>query len=214
MGVIHLRRGDNLSACGITVSLVTIEAGAVTCKSCLKQIEIANRPPAPIAKASEIPPEPRSFFTTVAGVTHKTIEGADRQKIIERCVPGDELTLFREPGNRHDRGAIAILRSNGEHLGYIPAHVSRRGDPTGMAEQMDAGVDYRCRIAEITGGRGGKSYGVNIEVTDGAFPDSATAVADPARQSPPKNSGSGSTWLWLVVLLLGLAILALLVAKS
>jgi len=103
----------------------------------------------------------RSFFTTVAGVTH---EG--RQKIIARCVVGEALSLLRDPDNRFDRGAIRVLRLNGEQIGFIPAHVSRGGDSSGLASQMDRGGKYWCRIKDLTGGAG-MSLGVNSEIIEG-----------------------------------------------
>jgi len=103
----------------------------------------------------------RSFFTTVAGVTH---EG--RQKIIARCAVGETLSLARDPDNRFDRGAIKVLRLNGEQIGFIPAHVSRGGDSSGLASQMDRGGKYGCRIKNLTGGSG-TSLGVNIEIIEG-----------------------------------------------
>jgi hypothetical protein len=104
---------------------------------------------------------PRSFFTKVAGVTH---EG--RQRIIARCSVGERLILVREPDHRYDKGAIRVLRLNGEDLGFIPADVSRGGDSSGLAWRMDRGDRYQCRISDLTGG-GDKYLGVNIEITEG-----------------------------------------------
>jgi len=102
--------------------------------------------------ASADPYTPGSFFTTVAGVSH---EG--RQRIVKRCSIGERLILVPDPNNRFDKGAIKVMRSNGEQLGFIPAHVSRGGDSSGLAFQMDHwGTEYRCRIKDITGGGPGK----------------------------------------------------------
>jgi len=101
-------------------------------------------------RAVEMPPEmlrqSRSFFTKVAGVT---FEG--RQRIISRCSKGDELILLRDPNDRFDKGAIRVLRLYGQQLGFVPADVSRCGDPSGLASQMDRGSEYSCRIANLTG---------------------------------------------------------------
>lgn len=106
------------------------------------------------------PSRPRSFFTTVAGVT---FEG--RQQLVARCSVGESLILVRDPTNPVDKGAIKLMRLTGEQLGYIPAHVSRDGDPSGLTSRMDRGDKYHCRISSLTGGRG-KSLGVNIEITE------------------------------------------------
>lgn len=108
----------------------------------------------------EQPPKPRSFFTTVAGVT---FEG--RQRIVARCSVGERLILVRDPNNRHDMGAIKVMRLNGEQLGFVPAHVSRGRDSSGLAYRMDRGDKYECRISALTGG-GRMSLGVNIEIAD------------------------------------------------
>lgn len=105
---------------------------------------------------------PRRFFTKIAGVT---FEG--RQQIIARCSAGEKLRLVRDPSNPFDKGAIKVVRLNGEQLGFIPAHVSRGGDSSGLAFQLDRGHEYQCRIKDVTGGGAGLSLGVNIEITEG-----------------------------------------------
>jgi hypothetical protein len=112
----------------------------------------------------------RSFFTKVAGVT---FEG--RQRIVARCSVGERLVLVRDPENRFDKGAIMVMRLNGEQLGFIPAHVSRNGDSSGLAVRMDRGETYQCRISDLTGGSG-KTLGVNIEITEGEFDAAETPV--------------------------------------
>jgi hypothetical protein len=102
----------------------------------------------------------RPFLTKVAGVT---FEG--RQRIIARCSDGERLKLVREPDNRYDKGAIKVMRLNGQQLGYIPQDVSRSGGG-GLADQMDRGTEYQCRISNITGGDE-RNLGVNSEITEG-----------------------------------------------
>jgi hypothetical protein len=115
-------------------------------------------------RAVECSPEassvPRSFFTKVAGVT---FEG--RQRIIGRCSVGERLRLVRDPTDRYDKGAIKVIRLNGEQLGFVPAHVSRGDDPSGLALRMDRGDKYQCRIKDLTGG-GEQNLGVNIEIAE------------------------------------------------
>ena len=118
-----------------------------------------DQPAITVPKPPVTPYTPRSFFTTVAGVSH---EG--RQRIVARCSVGENLKLIRDPTNRFDKGAIKVMRLNGEQLGFIPAHVSRGGESSGLAFQMDKGSEYRCRIKNITGGGQGESLGVNIEI--------------------------------------------------
>jgi len=151
-----------------------------------------DQPAIEIPKASvQIPQSAaKSFFTTIAGVTY---EG--RQQVIARCSVGESLILARDPGNRFDKGAIKVMRLNGEQLGFIPAHVSRGGDSSGLAFQMDRGDRYQCRISALTGG-GGRSLGVNIEIKEGEqFNRVLSTAKTPAPLSvPPAHSILG----WLV----------------
>lgn len=57
---------------------------------------------------------------------------------------GDELTLRREPDNRHDRLAIRV-DWQGHQLGYLPRAQNRV-----PAEAMDRGDRLRARVAQLT----------------------------------------------------------------
>jgi hypothetical protein len=111
----------------------------------------------------------RTYIMSVAGVSYNNDDGSNRQTIISRCRPGEQLMLIREPENTFDPGAVKVVRTNGWQLGYLPAHMTRDGDPSGLAHQIDAGVKFRCRIADITGGGPGMRYGVEIDITDGRW---------------------------------------------
>jgi hypothetical protein len=63
------------------------------------------------------------------------------EKLWSNITRGDELELFREPGNPHDRQAVALLWK-GYKLGYIP-----RRDNTVIAQLLDRGMPLRCRIS-------------------------------------------------------------------
>jgi hypothetical protein len=125
-------------------------------------------------------------------VTFRNDDGANRQEIITRCRVGERLKLVRWPYHEFDPGAIAVMRQNGEQLGFIPEHVSRAGDSSGLAQRMDSGTAYQCRISDITGGGPSMSYGVNIEITDSEFPV-APVWLSPADPYP----GWSPTALWI-----------------
>ena len=160
----------------------------------------------------ESPSAAQSFFTKIAGVT---FEG--RQRVIACCSEGEPLILVRDPHNRHDKGAIKVMRLNGEQLGFIPAHVSRGDDPSGLAVCMDRGDKYYCRISSLTGG-GDLSLGVNIEIAERAFdgvvsvkPHSGIGNVSPVAPRPtPLNVVHLGWWLFagVAVLLLVVAIIA------
>jgi hypothetical protein len=140
----------------------------------------------------------KSFFTTVAGVT---FEG--RQRIVARCSVGERLILVRDPNHPVDKGAIKVMRLNGQQLGFVPAHVSRGGDSSGLASRMDRGEKYQCRIGSLTGG-GEKSLGVNIEITEDEDFEPSPQTSAPSKIEPVAPIHSNLGW-WLaaaVVLLL------------
>lgn len=90
----------------------------------------------------------------LAGVT---FDG--RQDII-RELNGDEIVIFKpEPDNQYDQFAVAVLLTDGTHLGYIPKEYNQKffEDIT-----QNRGV-YKAKISQITGGGFDTSYGVNIE---------------------------------------------------
>jgi hypothetical protein len=143
---------------------------------------------------------PKSFFTKVAGVTFE-----NRQQVVARCAVGERLILIRDPTDRFDKGAIKVMRLNGEQLGFISAHVSRGGDPSGLAFQMDRGDNFQCRIKDLTGG-GGWSLGVNIEITEGQeFASKLSTARTPAPLSvSPIHSNLG--WLFAAAALILLVV--------
>jgi hypothetical protein len=148
---VHLRRGELISTCGHKTRNLTEDQSAVTCKSCLKQIQIAGRPQREQKMLAAISPT-SSFYTKIAGVTFMNDDGSWRQEVITRCRIGKALKLVRNPEDEFDPAAVKVMRVNGEQLGHVPAHVSRGGDPSGLADRMDGGQEYQCRISEITGG--------------------------------------------------------------
>lgn len=101
-----------------------------------------------------------TFPTKIVGVS---FEG--RQDTIAGLMPGFELELRRQPENPVDENAIAVYY--GElHLGFLRRQIAQH-----LAPIVDAGVAYRARIENVTGGSGGsgsgakaKNFGVNIRV--------------------------------------------------
>jgi hypothetical protein len=152
---------------------------AIETERCWRCVEFAEKPQSGTA---------RSFFTKVAGVT---FEG--RQRVVARCSVGEGLVLVRDPENRFDKGAIKVMRLNGEQLGFIPADVSRNGDSSGLAFRMDRGKTYQCRISDLTGGNG-KTLGVNIQITEGGEAAETPVNLDVAPLVPVQNNVG---W-WLV----------------
>ena len=109
----------------------------------------------------------QAFRTALAGVTYANADGTSRQAILRTLHVGETLTLKREPGNEHDRHAVAVFRSNGQQVGYVPA-----GD-TRLASHIDSGGSATARVLQVTGGPGllglifrafRKNYGCLVEI--------------------------------------------------
>ncbi len=60
-----------------------------------------------------------SFFSKVAGVTFEDDDGKNRQKILKQCRVVEEIKLKLKPKPEH-KNAVAVLRKNGEQIGYLP----------------------------------------------------------------------------------------------
>ena len=157
----------------------------------------------------------KSFFTKIAGVT---FEG--RQRMIPQCSEGESLRLVRDPTNRYDRGAIKVMRLNGEQLGFIPSDVSRADDPSGLAYRMDHGSRYECKIKNKTGG-GEKWLGVNIEITEVTEKESYEELVQ-RRLLELKNeghqseatSGRRNTLAWLVAVVVAVLLLGFMIWRK
>ncbi len=140
-----------------------------------------------------------SFFTKIAGVTHRNRDRKSRQRLIAQCNVGEELCLEREPNNPIDPNAIKVLRVTGEQLGYIPAHVAA----SGLARDLDRGARPKCRIKNLTGGDG-LTRGVNIEV--GEWHESP-GLCEPAI---PNTSASRSGWIIFVLAIIAAVVMVFL----
>jgi len=71
----------------------------------------------------------------VAGVSYNNRDGTSRQRIILRCSAGELLRLKAEDDNPVDPNAVAVIRLNGEQLGYLhreDAAEVRKGSQEGL----------------------------------------------------------------------------------
>jgi len=102
----------------------------------------------------------RHFHTKVAGISHRNPDGTSRQVIARRCARLEQLNLVHDSDNPHDPNAVQVLRTTGEQLGFLPAHVAAQ-----VAAGNAAGVRYGVYVSAITGGRrGAATTGVNLLV--------------------------------------------------
>ena len=90
--------------------------------------------------------------TKVVGVTFENTKRSEgrksRQRIIEDAARRGSFMfeLFREPGNRHDKNAIAV-RIDGEKIGHLSRELAAE-----LAPQVDAGSELVPFDVEIAGG--------------------------------------------------------------
>jgi hypothetical protein len=104
-------------------------------------------------------PTRRKVFD-IAGESHRTLDGRDRQDILRQCVPGERVTLQRQPSNPHDSNAI-LVSVNGADIGFIC-----REDAPLVAPLLDEGRSYHAQLHELRGGFGDYSlYGCRISIT-------------------------------------------------
>lgn len=95
------------------------------------------------------------FYSKVVGVTFRNRSGPSRQKLIDELRRKDELWLEREPRNRKDKNAVAVLNLSGERIGYISTSIAAQ-----MGPSIDSGDNWLCFVAAVTGT--GEVSGVNI----------------------------------------------------
>jgi len=96
-----------------------------------------------------------SFHTKLVGVT---FEG--RQESVAYLAPGVPLRVVRQPENPHDANAVALHDPHGTHVGYLNRRLAAV-----LAPVLDKGVEYDVEVTEVTGGDGGRSFGVNVLVS-------------------------------------------------
>jgi hypothetical protein len=178
-----------------------IERSQITCPGCGLAFDVKIKDRQDLPPNGPQPPPKHSFFTKIAGVSHRNSNRTSRQAIIGRCHVGEDLQLVREPDNSFDSNAIKVLRSNGEQLGYIPASNAA----SGLSRQLDRGDAIRCRISDLTGGNGW-TRGVNIEVGD--WDDTPRAGVE------PDGSSAFGRWAILFVLAAFATLIYLAVSQS
>lgn len=102
----------------------------------------------------------RHSFAKVAGVTFPNDDGSERQNIIKRCKPGEQLILRHDAYNEYSMFATQVLRINGEQIGHAPEYLAER-----ICNEIEDGYKVVGVLADVTGGTWSKpTRGVNIAV--------------------------------------------------
>ena len=98
------------------------------------------------ANQTEIIPAVTHVCTEVAGVTHNNRDGTSRQEIISRCSVGERLRVKHEKENPVDPNAVALLRQNGEQVGYLKVDLAAE-----IVQKGGQGWRYAAVIQKIDG---------------------------------------------------------------
>ena len=122
------------------------------------------------------------FYTKVAGVTFNN-EGENtqnRQRIIAELVrkgslkDGTELTLRRDPFNRYDTNAVAVLAPDGRQLGFLPRELAAK-----VSYNMMHGFYYKAYVSSVTGGNADSVYGINLRIRYGVCQENSLQTPSP-----------------------------------
>jgi len=103
--------------------------------------------------------------TKVRGVDQLNPDGSSRQQIIRDLVyDGAGLVLERQPENRFDPNAIAVLYDSADLDEYKQIGYLSRDLATKLAPKMDAGQVIDAEVLDVTG-EDTDTLGVNIQLT-------------------------------------------------
>lgn len=102
----------------------------------------------------------RHKFSKVAGVSYFNNNGTDRQSVLAKCKPGEQLILKHDPANEHSECAIEVRRTTGQQLGFVPEWLAQE-----IRATTDSGYRVLAVLKEITESDDEDSYlGANFLV--------------------------------------------------
>lgn len=93
----------------------------------------------------------RTMEFTLSGVNH-VHDGSDPQKVINRNMKGQWLTLQADPKNKHDGTAVKVLY-NGQYIGWLPASnisLSERDVKNMIFKRLTHGLEVLARFEHTT----------------------------------------------------------------
>lgn len=108
------------------------------------------------------------FCLSGVGERFENEDGSSRQAELALCQRGDPIRLVREPDNRHDSRAVAIVSERGVRVGYLG-----RDRAAWMASKIDRGFPVRAIIDRIKGAHlPGSPLGIVVRINmDGDAPE-------------------------------------------
>jgi|GEM_PF-4886785 len=135
--------------------------------------------------------------TNLAGVTHTNTDGTSRQSLLAELrgnTDGQKPTILkirRDPTNKFDPNAIAVLDPADRQLGFIPRDIAEK-----LAPRIDSGTRISAQVLEFTGGSNGYNHGLRISVSEEGTGSALLAMPSPgdnnSRISNHKPTGCSS----------------------
>lgn len=126
-------------------------------------------------------PLPTQLKVKVAGVTFE-----NRQEVVKQLVVGEELRLRREPHNTYDPHAIAVLRVNGQAVGFIERSLAAQLAPAFDASQR---LVPAVVVALLGGSEPYPRFGVEIKFLVPNPPSVTPKPPADHHPSPSRRSG-------------------------
>lgn len=101
------------------------------------------------------------------GEAQVNADGRSRQDELRRSVPGEPVSLRREPDDPADPNAVIVLSARGVPIGRLPRHSSAL-----LAPLVDCGRPHRAKLHCLRGGLPGyPNYGARISIAWDGRPD-------------------------------------------
>lgn len=125
---------------------------------------------------------------TIAGVTHKNVDGNSRQRYVHELTFLDQLQLERERDNPHSNYAVKILNEEGYQLGYVPEWIARD-----VAKALDSGGIAVCYVQHAR-----QTSSTNYAVAIGVAWRAKLSPRNEFRQSLDRRADV-EEWFWAIV---------------
>jgi hypothetical protein len=121
--------------------------------------------------------------TEVMNVSQRNDDGSDRDALVRRLLPGQDLRLVRARKRDGSPGKVEVCLADGRQIGELSPDVAAR-----IAMNLDGNRRVDCRVLDVTGANG-RGYRVHILLAIHLLRSPA-----PTRAAPPRRplSAAGS----------------------
>lgn len=84
------------------------------------------------------------LITSCKGEGFRNSDGSSRQDAIRSLRPGDRVILLREPANKRDPRAVALISDSGSQIGYLNRDIAKI-----VAPLLDAGLTVLAIVERV-----------------------------------------------------------------